>query len=296
MRILFHNYSTTTSTESRYLAASMQNCGLQADLWADPNISAYDMLDSFRPDVLISHYKFLTNDIVKYLSQSEMSLALNTTGATQAELIGIESLIDQGVDLKFGFSNDFKFNTKSDPNRKFKIHSLLPAADLFLAKAPRKPKEIVGVLGVDITQEMEEIVNSEKPHHLMSLSTGSNGFDFNTNLAELSEILSFYSKILICGDHRLFSSQLFFDACLNAHSLEVLPVEESKAAWTEFLGVIFEEPPEGEDASDMTSKIKNQILTNHTPFNRAAKMLRLLGDDESAEKMEKMRNEVVMQP
>ena len=30
--------------------------------------------------------------------------------------------------------------------------------------------------------------------------------------------------------------------------------------------------------------------------NRAAKMLRLLGDDESAEKMEKMRNEVVMQP
>lgn len=295
MRILFHNYSTTTSTESRYLTAAMQNCGLQADLWVDPNVSAYDMLDSFKPDVLISHYKFLTNDIVKYLSQGSVSLALNTTGATQAELIGIESLIDQGVDLKFGFSNDFKFNTKSDPNRKFKIHSLLPAADLFLAKQTRVPKEIVGVLGVEITQEMEEIVNSKKPHHLVSLSTDVNGFDFSANVSQLSDILSLYSRILICGDHRLFSSQVFFDACLNSHSLEVLPTEESRATWAEFLETIFEEPPKEEDAGDMTSQIKNQILTHHTPFNRSARILRLLGDDESAKKMENLRNEVVKQ-
>ena len=294
MKILFHNYATPVSTESRYLTASMQNAGLEADIWANPQVSAYDMLDGFNPDVLVGHYKFLTSDMVKYLSNSTKKLVLNVTGATQAELLSVETLCDK-LDLPFCFTNDFKFNVKSDPNRKFKIHTILPAADIFLSKKPKNPNSIIGLIGSEITKEMSPIINGDKPHHLICTQENQN-FDFTAHSAQLSDLYSLYSKVIISGKIDLLSSQLFFDSCLNSHSLEVLPIDSEKVLWSEFLEMVFEEPPTDAEKKDMTTTIKNQIMRNHLPFNRAQKLLELLGDNESAKKIENISKNIVKTP
>ena len=57
MKILFHNYSNSTSTEPIYLYNALQKCGVESFIWADPNMSAYDVFDTTKPDVFVTHFK-----------------------------------------------------------------------------------------------------------------------------------------------------------------------------------------------------------------------------------------------
>ena len=53
MKILFHNYSSSTSTEPLYLHNALQKCGVESVIWGDPNMSAYDVFDTTKPDVFV---------------------------------------------------------------------------------------------------------------------------------------------------------------------------------------------------------------------------------------------------
>ena len=71
MKTLIQNYTSALSTEPMYINKCLNECGGQSVLWSDPSVSAFDAFDHSSPDLFITHYKFLTNDVVKYLSQNK---------------------------------------------------------------------------------------------------------------------------------------------------------------------------------------------------------------------------------
>ena len=91
MKILFDNYVTLTSSEASYMNGVLSQAGIQSMFWSDKRVSTFDMLDSAKPDVLVTHYRQVTQDLVKYLSnQSKIDLVLNIGGVTGNEIKSLE--------------------------------------------------------------------------------------------------------------------------------------------------------------------------------------------------------------
>ena len=92
MKMLIQNYSSGLSTEAMYFNQCLREGGLESHMWADGQISAFDIFDAVKPDIFISHYKFITTDIIKYLKQAKnIPMVLNVTGTNEQEIQQIES-------------------------------------------------------------------------------------------------------------------------------------------------------------------------------------------------------------
>ena len=65
MKTLIQNYSSALSTEAMYFNRCLQEGGVDSVLWANGQTSAFDIFDAVRPEIFISHYKFITTDITK---------------------------------------------------------------------------------------------------------------------------------------------------------------------------------------------------------------------------------------
>jgi hypothetical protein len=292
MKILFHNYTTPFSTEARYLDAALSSVGIQSEAWVDPQISAYDILDSYKPNVLVSHYKFLTNDLVKYLTNNTgVDLVLNVTGADKNAISAIEDL-STSANIPFVFTNNYANNEKSE---KLRVHNILPAADVFLLnRSPRTPEINLGVIGISITQEMEAAIKKEKVYHLLCLGESEGEeFDLKTNITQLAEIYGLYSKIILSGDISLITSQVFFDICVGGHDLNVAPSKEQKKEFDNFLGTVFKEPKHPTGNGNLVQEVRSQIISKHTPFNRAERLMRFLKNNDAVKMLQKAQKDMV---
>jgi len=290
MKILFHNYTTPFSTEARYLDTALSSVGIQSEAWVNPQISAYDILDGYKPNVLVSHYKFLTNDLVKYLTNNTgIDLVLNVTGADKNAMSAIEDL-STSASIPFVFTNNYANNEKSE---KVRVHNILPAADVFLLnRGPRTPEINLGIIGNSITKEMEAAIKKEKMYHLLCLGEGE-GFDLKTNTTELAEIYGLYSKIILSGDINLITSQVFFDICVGGHNLNVAPSEEQKEEFGNFLGTVFKEPKNPTGNGNLVQEVRSQIISKHTPFSRAERLMRFLKNDDAVKILQKAQKDMV---
>ena len=110
----------------------------------------------------------------------------------------------------------------------------------------------------------------------------------------LHELYSFYNKIILSGHCEVITSQLFFDACLFARDIEVLPSEGHQEQFDKFLSRVFSEPKDSDVG--VFQEIQKQIQQRHTPFNRAERLLRCLKDDDSARLVKNLHNKVAMSP
>ena len=141
MTMLFHNYSSSTSTEPLYLHNALEKCGVESVLWSDSNASAYDVFDTTKPDVFVTHFRTFGQDIFRYMKENNScSLVLNVTGASQSQVESIEKELDKaGIKVDFFFTNSFDNKLKT----KFKLHNLYPAADLFNLPPQQNVKSIL---------------------------------------------------------------------------------------------------------------------------------------------------------
>ena len=166
MKILFQNYATENSTEATYLAQCLSMVdGVDCDLWSNPNVSTYDVLDSYKPDLVATHYRFVTTDLIKYISSNPSSspeLILNVTGATPEEAESIEGLEGSGVKIRLAFTN----STVKEKFKKISFGNLLiPINILQIVKKngtkstitiPLQSKKIsFGMLGARVSKHVE---------------------------------------------------------------------------------------------------------------------------------------------
>ena len=110
MRVLIQDYSNPDSTEAMYLCQSFNSIGVESTLWNSDRISAYDVFDSFSPQVFIAHFSKVTNDIIKYLMKTpDIKVIFNMTGAQQRHVDQLGDMIKQlNISCPFIFANTTK--------------------------------------------------------------------------------------------------------------------------------------------------------------------------------------------
>ena len=290
MKILFQNYATENSTEATYLAQCLSMVdGVDCDLWSNPNVSTYDVLDSYKPDLVATHYRFVTTDLIKYISSNPSSspeLILNVTGATPEEAESIEGLEGSGVKIRLAFTN----STVKEKFKKIQLKGIYPAADIFLTRKPQQPAHPLGILNDGDTDTVTKAVQKNSKYHLLSLEKGDHS-DMQTNVGMLHDLYCFYERFVIAGSLPLVTSQIFFDSCLSCHKVDILPDEKSLEGFNNFLSKVFQEP--SDTSEDLGQQLKKQILAKHTPFNRAERLMRFLNHDQAVKNLQKLKNDVV---
>lgn len=290
MKTLIQNYTSTLSTEAMYINRCFSESGFESVLWTEPNVSAFDAFDFTKPDLFIGHYKFLTQDIVKYLAGNKnVSLALNVTGANEQEIEQIDNLIDLGIDMPLVFSNLYQPTTPSKTKKAKFIH-LYPAADIFLPINNVPEYEIDNcILTVDNGPLTEEAKKGKESYHLFSFNGGSGYADFELDVAAMTSFYRRYKKIHITGDINLATSQVLFDAMLKANDVNLKVPKEQQSKLDEILSLLFVETPEKKDLKEI---LRDQIKTKHNCFRRVARLCRSLKIKEAAQKMEEISDKL----
>lgn len=290
MRILFHNYSNEVTTEPLYLFQALRQSGLDAHIWADKRVSAFDIFDRVKPDVFVSHYRNITPDVMKYLEQApNINLVLNVTDISEAQMKDVEAyLTSKNIKVPLVFTNNFSY--KPRPFTKFKCERLYPAFDLFRIR--QQPETVLckeAVLSLEYNDFLEEQLKDKDVYHLVQVTEGEKNehFDLRVNASSIQELAQYYHKFTLCGNTDLCSSQLFFDLNFNAHNITV-QVEDDEN-FNKFLSDIF---VDGDTEGDIGKQIKNQLKSRHTPFHRAATFCKYLKAKDEMSKVETVKTQL----
>ena len=293
MRTLIHNYASPITTEPMYLAKSLEIVGTPVSLWNSQTVSAFDMFDSFQPDIFIGHFRYLTNDVIKYMTSTnrKISMVLNITGATEQDIQTLETIQqEQKLDIPFVFVNvpDAIPHPKS---LKIKTVNLLPAADIFIPKQNVVNFNIdCAVVGTSMGEAVEDAIKNKKTYHLLNMSEQQNeAFDAQITLQDLINISSNYEEIILAGGVDLILSQATFDAALHAKKLSLKTDKESQHIVDKFLASLFHDEGKNEELGNL---IKGQVKRKHTCISRAARLCKFLKNDTAKIQLEKMRDEL----
>ncbi len=292
MKTLIHNYSNQICTEPMYFGRSLEMAGQQAHVWSDPNISTFDMFDSFQPDVFITHYRLLTHDIIKYVSSSnkKIQLVFNITGATEEQIKIVEALKeDHNLDMPFIFSNvpDSISHPKS---QKIKTVNIMPCADIFLPKTSTLDYHIdCAVVGLDMNDMVRQSCENRDTYHTFCLGHDPDKqFDSQISLQDLINIANKYNEVTLAGGVDLILSQALFEATLHSNKVSMKTDEQSQHIVDKFLASIFHDEGDG----NLGDIIKGQIKRKHTCINRSARLCKFLKNSEAQATLEKMKDQI----
>ena len=199
MKVLLQNYSSPLSTEPMYFYRCLNHAGIATSLWSDPRTSAFDAFDMFKPDIFIGHWKFLTSDVVKYLSQNKsIQTTLNVSFATQEDIEKIDQVLDSSnVSVDFLFTNQHEalYKLKS----KYKLVNIVPAADVFIPtdSSLKDWKNECAILSTTPHKMFLEACKNQEVYHKLCFGTQSDAFDISVDIQSLPSLVpnykSFYS-------------------------------------------------------------------------------------------------------
>lgn len=306
MKILFHDYSSELSTEPRYLSRALWQSGIEASLWSNQGVSAYDVFDTVKPDVFVCHCQTMTSDILKYLSSNNsIELVLNVTGMSESQLKYVSDTLENNkVKVPLVISNDFSYKGKLKTT--LNLHRLLPATDIFLSRGKPSESSLIcqeAVLSNKYCDNLEKfLVNEEtrlealqafKQYHLVQITSGekSEHFDVRANVSSIHELFHLYRNICIAGDSDFCLSQVFFDSVVNAESMSVIAHDVDN--FHDGLKELFSESEiDTEDRAVIKAEMKRQIKQRHTPFHRAATLMKLLKNKEDMMKVERIKEQL----
>ena len=290
MRILIHNYTSIISTEPMYFCKSFEITGHEAHLWSDASISTFDMFDSFKPDVYLTHFEFLTNDAIKYLSQNkQIQLIVNCTGMTTDKLKILESKVEEGgINCPFLFTNAGAVLPYAKPE-KLKMESILPGLDVFLPPQVFPDFKIdLGLVALESSKQIDEYTKGRETHHRLKLthmSERDKHFDMPVSILSLRGLYDKYNEVMFATPMSIVFSQLFYEAAFHADKVSFKVEDEEQPLFDQFLASVFKE----EETDNLSQTLKSQIKSNHTSISRAARLCKFMKDSETKLKLEKMR-------
>ena len=131
MIFLIDNYENTYNTQALYLHTAFTNLGHQSVMSNFSQNSTYDLLDTVKPNVVITSAPRLSRDLLFYLSENkqlDIQLLLNVDNTRKEDIVGIKDfMMSQGIVPRIIFSSNYDLPDKIG---KTNILKLLPAADL----------------------------------------------------------------------------------------------------------------------------------------------------------------------
>lgn len=288
MITLVYNYASNGSTEPLYLQKCISEAGGTSHLWADDNISTFDIFDSIKPDVFICHFSRFTTDMLKYLSSHKnISIVLNITGATDEHIQSIDQAFSSNnINCPFFFTNTHKLIRTVNTKRELKY--ILPGIDVFL---PKLTPPLFNADACYITTEKSDLLSKfvqddgKESYHLISIGNGE-GFDIQLNIKDL---ISFFDKYKVCnivGSIDFVMSQMFYEASFRSKGISLRVSDKDHDKITEIFKSLFVEE-QGKNIGDV---VRQQLKHSHNCFNRTSQLVRALRDEELASKIDKIGN------
>lgn len=291
MKILFDNYITLTSSECSYFNGVLRRAGVESLFWSDKRISTFDILDSTKPDVFVTHYRQVTQDLIKYLSNTtKIDLVLNISGSTESEVNALENFLSSNnVKCSLMFSGD----VDAAKPKGVKYDEILPAADLFFPmNSPGQRKIDFGVVCQSSNSDLVSNFTKDKDvYHTLGVNQEEiSDTDLQVNVKTVTDISQIYSTIVLAGDIRFVSSQLFFDLLLRANKCSVITNPSQQEKWGKFIERIFNMPKDWKEQESMKELLRSQVLQRHTCYNRTERLMKLLGNSEAMSNIQKLKN------
>jgi hypothetical protein len=282
MKMLIQNYSSHYTTEPFYLVECFKRVGIDAHLWADSNVSAFDIFDTVAPDIFIGHFAYLTEDVVKYLSQNKnIKPVINVTGTNQQQLKGItDTFMSMDLENVILFTNNFVHPHGES------VQKILPAFDVFVQASQPQFNIPLAVVTNGEDETVKDFVKDKEVYHLVSYGENKEWADFSTDIRNFWGVSTSYDEVTLIDDGMVSTSQFFFQATMLCRKFNVVSqTEEQREAFQEILSSLFISE---ETSEDVATVIKKQIIKNHTCFNRASELANALGLKEESEKLLKI--------
>lgn len=290
MKVLIQDYSSFFSTEPMYLDRCFNDTReVQSALWNTKQISTFDVLDRFTPDVLICHGSTKSlNDIFRYLQgNNNIELIINITGLNEMNISLLESIISKHNFKCPFFISNYHEELYQYKEQNIKIVNLLPAVDLFLKAPPVVDFDIqAGIISRSRKDLVEQECKKYGTHHKLTIQgapSKDDFFDIPVNIMNLTGLYDKYQNVIIADDISFVFSQLFFDSTLKSKRTILRTDQDEKV--NKILASLFHEDESGDDISNI---IKRQVKEKHTCLNRAAKILRALNNESAAQKLQKV--------
>jgi len=282
MKMLIQNYSSHYTTEPFYLVECFKRVGIDAHLWADSNVSAFDIFDTVAPDIFIGHFAYLTEDVVKYLSQNKnIKPVINVTGTNQQQLKGItDTFMSMDLENVILFTNNFVHPHGES------VQKILPAFDVFVQASQPQFNIPLAIVTNGEDETVKDFVKDKEVYHLVSYGENKEWADFSTDIRNFWGVSTSYDEVTLIDDGMVSTSQFFFQATMLCRKFNVVSqTEEQREAFQEILSSLFISE---ETSEDVATVIKKQIIKNHTCFNRASELANALGLKEESEKLLKI--------
>jgi len=288
MKTLVQNYTSALSTEPMYIQRSLVEIGEESVIWNDPNSSAFDTFDFTKPDLFISHFKFLTDDIIKYLSgNKKITTVLNITGVQKEELDMLDSIIkDRKLDVPFVFTNSYKLESFLS-SKSVKVEGLYPAADIFIPRMPTPDYELdTCVFSLSDNKLVQEVVSKYDNYHIASFnSQDQSGYaDMFLDITSAVSFYERYKKIILADDINVVTSQLLFDSILRCKQINIKVDENQQSQLDEILATLFLESSEDSELGEI---LRGQVRKRHNCIRRTSRLFRLLKSSEISGKLER---------
>jgi hypothetical protein len=280
MRVLIDNYSSRTSTEPIYFEQTMKRVGIEAVVWNRNQISTYDVFDRVQPDLFITHYNHLDNDIIKYLfgSTKPLDLVLNVTGLDEEKSVALNQLLKdlktKKVNVPFVFSN----TPEGIPEARlkdFKTHSILPGADLFIPNHSGLDFEI-DAARVYMSELDHDFNGEHDTYHNIEIGEKTEFSDFSATAVDMMPLYSKYKQVCFIGKPEDLVSQLLFDSKIRHGNVKL--VSDNQERLDTILG--------GVCKTNLASP--QDIKTRHTCLHRTKRLLSKLKVDFNQQALEQM--------
>jgi len=287
MKVLVQNYATSSFTEPLYIHETLNALdGAESHLWKDGSASVYDMFDITKPDLFITHYSLLTEDVVKYMSNHKnIQMILNVTGAQQAHLDTVDSvLLDHKVKAPFLFTNQPMLLNKLI-QRKTKLVSVMHGADVFLSRqTPNLPDyeiELGIVTDYSVGKRLDSLTENYETYHVLTQDESLEAdVDILMPAFHMHGAYPKYKRIVITTKD-MGLPQSFFDAAFYGNSVVYHSKYDSQT--TRMNTTIQSLLKTSESVSLTTDKIMNSklnsesvrrsVATGHTCLHRVKRLL-----------------------
>lgn len=290
MKILIQNYTSPLTTEPMYLDACFnKTSSMQSRLWSN-EVSTFDIMDMYKPDYVLCHYKFMSNDLIKYLSNNDKhKLLLNITGCDESTLNTIESILKSNKVTCELFINSFPDEIPTARSISIKTVNLLPGVDLFLTENDNFTFNLdAGIISTSKKELVEKEASKYRTYHKIKFvgAIENDDFDISGSVPNLVNLYGKYDNFVIADDAHFTFSQLFFDSAFRAKRVILKPPSEQQELVEKILASLFHYQ-DNKDI-DIAKATKAQIKSKHTCFNRASRLARLLKNETASSELLKM--------
>jgi hypothetical protein len=161
------------------------------------------------------------------------------------------------------------------------VHTLYPAADIFQppSQLTNIPSKIdTGIISQEISQDVQDLTCKKDVYHILYMGSDDeyDGFDLRVDIRSLRKLMQLYKNISVFGTVDFCTSQLF--------SVK----SDDDDGFQKIMSELFNESK----ATDVKKELKQQIKSRHTPFHRAARLLKILGEKEAMGKVENVKSQL----